>query len=388
VQAGGDKVVKNTGQPGQSSAQASANVWRENLRSERDGITLYEGLAALEADAKRAETWRSLATAERRHAALWEAKLAAVGVSDGYQPSARVRLLLWLARRLGPKAVVPLVMQVEARDADNYQRQGADATALAEDERLHRLTLGTLGKGIGASSRLDIAGRERWHRGGQAGNLRAAVFGMNDGLVSNLSLVLGVAAAGSEHDTVLLTGLAGLLAGAFSMAVGEYVSVSSQRDVLRRQIALERQELAEAPEEEAEELTRLLEQKGLSRVQAEEASAEIMKSPEAALDTLVREELGLNPDDLGAPFGAAASSFATFALGAVVPLVPLMFSHGRPAVVASGVLGGVVLAGVGALLGFLSGGSPVKSGLRMFGLAALAAAATVAMGRLVGGILG
>jgi VIT1/CCC1 family predicted Fe2+/Mn2+ transporter len=363
---------------------SSESVWRENLQDERDGITLYEGLAALESDPKRADTLRAIAIAERKHAALWESKLSALGVAETYTPSARVRALLWLAGRIGPKAILPLVMQAEARDADKYQRQGADASALAADERLHRATLGALGKGVGAGSRLDIAGREGWHRGGQAGNLRAAVFGMNDGLVSNLSLVLGVAAAGSGHDTLVLTGVAGLLAGAFSMAVGEYVSVSSQRDVLNRQVELERRELIDAPEEEAEELAHLLQQKGLSREQALAASAEIMKNPEAALDTLVREELGLNPDDLGSPVGAAASSFGTFAVGACVPLLPFALLAGRAAVVVSAVLGGAVLAVVGGLLGFLSGASPLRSGLRMFGLAALAAGATTLIGTLLG----
>ena len=363
-------------------------VWLENLRGERDGITLYEGLAALETDTKRAETLRSLAVAERRHAALWESKLSALGVTPRYSPSARVRALLWLAARLGPKAILPLVMQAEARDAAKYQQQGADASALAADERLHRATLGALDKGVGAGSRLDIAGRERWHRGGHAGNLRAAVFGMNDGLISNLSLVLGVAGAGLNHQTLVLTGLAGLLAGAFSMAVGEYVSVSSQRDVLGRQVELERRELADAPEEEAEELAHLFEQKGLSRAQAQAASAEIMKNPEAALDTLLREELGLNPDDLGSPVGAAASSFATFAVGAALPLVPIAALPGPGAVLGSAVLGAVVLALVGGLLGFLSGASPLRSAARMVGLAALAAGATTLLGRLVGAHLG
>jgi VIT1/CCC1 family predicted Fe2+/Mn2+ transporter len=174
--------------------------------------------------------------------------------------------------------------------------------------------------------------------------------------------------------------------------VGEFVSVSSQRDVLRRQIELERRELAEAPEEEAQELTELLERKGLSRAQAETASAEIMKNPEAALDTLVREELGLDPDDLGSPVGAAASSFATFAVGAVIPLLPFLLAPvlrlaNPAALVASGLLSVVVLALVGGTLGFLSGTSPLRAGLRMCGLGALAAAATILLGRTLGATL-
>ncbi|HEY0709493.1 MAG TPA: VIT1/CCC1 transporter family protein, partial [Polyangia bacterium] len=239
----------------------------------------------------------------------------------------------------------------------------------------------------GAISRLDIAGREGWHRGGHGGNLRAAVFGMNDGLISNLSLVLGVAAAGTGHDTVLLTGAAGLLAGAFSMAVGEYVSVSTQRDVLLRQVALERREVEEAPEEEAQELARLLEQKGVPRAEAETASLAIMKNPEAALDTLVREELGLDPEDLGSPVGAAASSFATFASGAFLPLLPFLFGPSANAAYVSGGLGVGVLGAVGALLGFLAGASPLRTGARMLGLGVLAAGATILLGRVIGATL-
>ena len=382
---------QSTRAPAALDTRAKDVLWRENLCDERDGITLYEGLAALETSEHRAATLRSLAEAEKRHAALWEAKLKDIGVTVEHRPSARVRTLLWLARRLGTKAVLPLVMQAEARDASKYQRQsGALASALAADEIAHRATLVALDKGQeGAAPRADIATRESWHRGGRAGNLRAGVFGMNDGLVSNLSLVLGVAAAGSGHEALLVTGLAGLLAGAFSMAVGEYVSVSSQRDVLERQVELERRELAEAPEEEAEELLQLLAHKGLSHQQALEASAEIMKNPEAALDTLVREELGLNPDDLGSPFGAASSSFATFAVGAAIPLLPFLlvsphFFSTRGAVIASGVLGMGVLGLVGGLLGFLSGASPLRAGVRMLVLGALAAGATILVGSLIG----
>jgi VIT1/CCC1 family predicted Fe2+/Mn2+ transporter len=214
------------------------------------------------------------------------------------------------------------------------------------------------------------------------------VFGMNDGLVSNLALVLGVAAAGTEPKLVLLTGLAGLFAGAFSMAVGEYVSVASQRDVLRFQVRLEARELAEAPEEEQAELAQLLSQKGIGSEQANTMAAEIMKNPRSALDTLVREELGLDPADLGSPIAAAAASFGTFAVGAALPLLPFLATQGQRAMVASAGIAGVVLAAVGAGLGFLSGTSPLRSALRMLVLAAIAAAVTVAVGHFVGARLG
>jgi VIT1/CCC1 family predicted Fe2+/Mn2+ transporter len=214
------------------------------------------------------------------------------------------------------------------------------------------------------------------------------VFGMNDGLVSNLSLILGVAGAGVEPRTVVVTGFAGLLAGAFSMAAGEYISVASQRDLLTRQIALEKREIAEAPEEEAAELALIFKQKGLSTEQASRTAAEILKNPESAADTLVREELGLDPDDLGSPKGAAVASFALISVGAFVPLVPFLLTSGTPAVTTASALAGLVLAAVGGVLGFLSGTSVVTAAARMVGLAALAAGVTYAVGRIFGAAVG
>ena len=207
---------------------------------------------------------------------------------------------------------------------------------------------------------------------------------MNDGLLSNFSLVIGVAAAGANSRQLVITGLAGLLAGASSMAVGEFTSVASQRDILARQVALERRELEEAPEEEAAELALIFKQKGLTTEQASRTAAELVKHPESAVDTLVREELGLDPDDLGSPWGAAVSSFITFAAGATVPVLPFLFLRGTAAGVSSALLALLVLSLVGGLVGFLSGTPIWKSAGRMAGLAGLAAGITFGIGRLVG----
>ncbi len=363
--------------------------WLENLRDERDGAALYEGLAHLEPAAQRSKSFLELAQGERRHATLWAHKLESEGIPlPADEPSARVRLLLLLARRLGIGAVMSLVQQAEATDADKYARQGGDAAPLAREEEDHRKVLAQLSGPAAGGAAGAIARRERWHRGGRAGSLRAAVFGINDGLVSNLSLLLGVAAAGAQQGALLITGFAGLLAGACSMAVGEFVSVASQRDLLARQVELERRELAEAPEEEAAELALIFQQKGLSSEQVMRTTGELLKNPEAALDTLVREELGLDPSDLGSPWGAALSSFFTFALGAVLPIVPFLFANGWLAMAVSAGAAFAVLAGVGGLLGFLSGLSPWRAGLRMAALAALAAGITVGLGRLLGTQLG
>lgn len=367
------------------------DLWMQNLLDERDGAALYEGLAKYEKDAHRARSFRELAEAERRHAEIWQRKLEKEGVAlPPDRASSRIRVLVWLARRLGSGAVLPLVVENEAGDADKYERQeGGEARAIAEEERSHRQVLHDLRRGEPEEARALIASRERWHRGGgRAGAIRAAIFGMNDGLVSNLSLILGVAGAGVEPQTVLLTGVAGLLAGAFSMAAGEYTSVASQRDLLARQVAMERREIEDAPEEEAAELALIFKQKGLSTEQATRTAAELLKNPESALDTLVREELGLDPADLGSPMAAAVSSFLMFSVGALVPIVPFLFLRGTPAVALSAGLAGAVLASVGGIVGFLSGTNLWRSAARMVGLAALAAGITYLVGRLFGAAAG
>ena len=361
------------------------DLWLQNLADERDGAALYEGLARLEKNSERARSFEELAAGERRHAEIWLRKLQKEGAEvPADRPSPRIRAMLWLARRLGTTAVLPYVVEAEAGDADKYSRQGGDAAPLADEERAHQAVLAGLGKGQPLEARAAIAVRERWHRSGRGGSIRAAVFGMNDGLVSNLSLVLGVAGAGGESHALVVTGCAGLLAGAFSMAVGEYTSVASQRDILRRQVELERRELAEAPEEEAAELALIFKQKGLSTEQASRTAVELLKNPEHALDTLVREELGLDPSDLGSPWSAASSSFVMFAVGAAIPLAPFFFLRERPAVATALAAAGLVLALVGGLVGLLAGTPAWKAAGRMVGLAALAAGATWLVGRLFG----
>jgi VIT1/CCC1 family predicted Fe2+/Mn2+ transporter len=230
---------------------------------------------------------------------------------------------------------------------------------------------------------------ERSHRGlGGVGNLRAAVFGVNDGLVSNASLIFGVAGANSSPTAVLLAGVAGLAAGAFSMAAGEYVSVRSQRELFEYQIGLERDELAQYPEAEAQELALIYTAKGLRPDEAWKLATKIIADPEHALDTLAREELGLNPAELGSPWGAAISSFLSFAVGALLPLAPFMMMSGsRTLPVAIGVTA-IALFAVGALLSLFTGRDALRSGLRMLGLGGLAGAVTYAVGHLAGVALG
>jgi len=368
---------------------AKVGLWLENLRDERDGVALYRGLARVEKDTDRAREFEALAQAEERHEAIWVRKLEKAGVAlPPTNPSPRIRFLLWVAGRFGTQTVLPMVLMGETSDVAKYARQGRETAELVVEEQEHGETLRRLSGARPTTPQGRITERENWHRVGRGGALRAGVFGANDGLVSNLALLLGVAASGAEQNTLFVTGLAGLFAGALSMAVGEYSSVASQRDLLHRQIVLESRELAEAPEEEEAELAQLLREKGLTAGQADETAHQIMQNPDSALDTLVREELGLDPEDLGSPVRAALSSFLTFAVGAAVPLLPMLLLPRPVAPYAAGALGAVVLGGVGAFLGFLSGSSPLRSALRMVLLAALAAGVTVGIGRLVGASLG
>lgn len=221
--------------------------------------------------------------------------------------------------------------------------------------------------------------------GGKSGTLRAAIFGVNDGLVSNVALIMGFAGAGVGNRVVLLAGVAGLLAGAFSMGAGEYVSMRVQREVFERLIHLEAHELASDPEAERTELAAIFADKGVPQALAERVAEALMEDPQVALETHAREELGLDPKEgLGSPWGAAISSFVTFSFGALVPLVPFLFGEGNAAVLASAVFTGVTLFTVGALMTTFTGKRPHLSGLRMLGIGAGAAAVTYGVGSLLG----
>jgi VIT1/CCC1 family predicted Fe2+/Mn2+ transporter len=221
------------------------------------------------------------------------------------------------------------------------------------------------------------------HRGAGGGSLRAAVFGVNDGLVSNTSLVMGMAGAAVSNDVVFVTGIAGLLAGAFSMAAGEFISMKTQREMFEHQIAQEKEELSLYPEEEAEELALIYEARGLPIEDARLMARTLIADPKTALDALAREELGLNPDDLGSATGAALWSFLSFSAGAILPLLPFLVGLAAPVPVAA-FIAGVALFGVGAAMSLFSGRNALLGGARMLAIGALAGAATFAIGSLFG----
>jgi VIT1/CCC1 family predicted Fe2+/Mn2+ transporter len=234
----------------------------------------------------------------------------------------------------------------------------------------------------------NLATLEGRHRtGGNA--LRAAVLGANDGLLSNFSLVMGVAGAASAHKAILIAGMAGLLAGAGSMALGEWLSVQSSRELFQHQIEIEGREISLRPQEEQEELALIYQAKGLPEEQARQLAANIMANQETALDTLAREELGINPDELGgSAWEAAFTSFFLFALGAVFPIAPFFFTQGSEAVIISMVVSGIALFSIGALITILTGKNALLAGARQMLFGLLAAGITFAIGRLVGVTVG
>jgi VIT1/CCC1 family predicted Fe2+/Mn2+ transporter len=230
----------------------------------------------------------------------------------------------------------------------------------------------------------DVTSGERWHRSARSGTLRAIIFGVSDGLVSNLSLVMGVAGASDQGGFILLAGIAGLLAGASSMAAGEYISMQSQRELFERQIELERAELEAMPDEEQRELASIYVAKGFPREEADRIAERMFRDPATALDALVREELGLDPDELGSPWGAAFGSFLAFAVGAVIPVVPYLLGSGTVAFAFSLGLSLVALFVVGAGVSLLTGRGLLFSGFRQLAIGAAAAAITYAVGTLIG----
>ena len=338
----------------------------ESWREEKQSAWLYRALADCEPDPRIAELFRALAAAAEGQADKWTAESGTPPPS--FAPSTRARLTALLARRLGPRRVRPMLVAMKVRGVSAYDSRRATPGHLMP------------------TSVSEVGAR---HKGYGGGNLRAAVFGVNDGLVSNASLIMGVAGAGAGLGTVLTSGIAGLLAGALSMAAGEYVSMRSQREMFEYQIGLERDELGEYPEEEAEELALIYAARGMDLEEARRITRELVKNHDAALDALAREELGLNPDDLGSPWGAAVFSFLAFAAGAVLPLAPFLLGLllERAIVAAAAVAGGALFA-VGAALSLFTGRNAWLGGLRMVAIGGGAGAVTWLIGHLLGAAIG
>ncbi|TJZ99014.1 VIT1/CCC1 transporter family protein [Actinacidiphila oryziradicis] len=373
--------------PGRDRRRTIAR-FRAVLDAERQSAALYRGLAA-GTSGERKQVFLELAAVEERHAAHWGEKLTTLGepVPEPGRPGLRTRLLSWLARRFSAEAVLPFVERAEHADAGLYDSDPDATPGMAADERSHARVLTRLRDESRPGASEDARGivrRERWHRGNRSGTLRAAVFGVNDGLVSNTSLVMGFAGSGAAGRTILFAGLAGLLSGAFSMAVGEYISMRSQREAYEREISIEAEELRDDPEAEAEELALIYRAKGLNADEAERIATTIMKNHDTALDTMAREELGLDPEELGSPWSAAVSSLISFALGAVVVVLPYFFGSGTAVLITAIALAGIALFTVGSALGMLNGRALLRSGARQLLIGGGAALVVYFIGLAIG----
>jgi VIT1/CCC1 family predicted Fe2+/Mn2+ transporter len=366
--------------------------YRNNFNDEVNSAYLYRVAAELEEDETLSGVYIRLAEAEEKHAALWEERLREAGeeVPDR-NPELRSRILAWLARRMGPSVVTQVMASTELSGRTMYDDQPeADGSSLRADERSHAIMLDALrsqsSKGVRGSVLARLEGRHK-AVGGNA--LRAAVLGANDGLVSNTSLVMGVAGAAFSGTAVLLSGLAGLLAGAISMALGEWLSVQSARELHQSQIETEREEILAMPEAEAEELALIYEAKGMAREEAEKAARDVMSDPDAFLDTKVREELGIDPNELGgSAWEAAIASLFLFAVGAIIPVIPFFFLTGTAAVLTSLGMAAIGLFLLGAATALVTGTGVLRTGSRSLLLGLVAAGVTFAIGSLLGAAVG
>jgi VIT1/CCC1 family predicted Fe2+/Mn2+ transporter len=353
---------------------------------ELNSALLYDVFADHEKNPKIAGVYRRLAETERKHAALWEDRLRAAGTRvPEFRQSWRTRTLAWLAGRFGVDAILPTVASAEDIDAHGY-KDDASTSRMATEERSHARLLRHIGRttkgGLEGGAVAQLEGRHR-SAGGNA--VRAAVLGASDGLLSNFNLVMGVVGGEMSSRGVILTGFAGLLAGSISMALGEWISVQSSRELYQRQIETERGEIANAPEEEIEELVLIYQSRGIEEEVARTMASKIMSNEETALSTLVRDELGIDPEELGgSAWEAAVTSFLLFAVGAIIPVIPFLFLQNTVAILTSALFSAAGLFLLGAAITLFTGKPAVSSGLRqvLFGL--IAAGVAFGIGRLIG----
>lgn len=340
-----------------------------NLRVERDNAALYARLAAVATDPRLARAYRRIAAGERANAQFWETRLGSLGVAvPPANPRVRVRVLGTLAKWFGTGFVMPTVVRLEHADhlETPVDRSGrGDHFAVADaPSRVHR------------------------HRAAGGNTLRASVLGANDGLVSNVSLVMGMAGANTGNHAVLLAGLAGLVAGSCSMALGEWLSVNSSREFYQAQISERAERLAVSPEEGVRHIAGIYRDKGLNRAKAEHLAEHLAETPRTALDTVVREDLGVDPSELGgSAWGAAVSSFCFFAFGAIFPVAPYFALGGREALLASmaTTFAGLCVIAIGTSL--FTGRGLLFSIARQLAITAVAAAITFGAGHLLGTVI-
>jgi VIT1/CCC1 family predicted Fe2+/Mn2+ transporter len=362
---------------------------KESWLEEKNTAFIYRSLAENEKDEHLATVYIRMASIEENHATHFQEKIIASGdVVPEFSPSYRTRILVRLSRKFGASAILPGLQAKEQQGTSAYLKDGN--SGFATDEQSHSRIISQLSAvtrgGISGDSLAQLEGRHRM-TGGNA--LRAAVLGANDGMVSNLCLVMGVAGVSMNSKAILVAGFAGLLAGAISMALGEWLSVQSSRELYANQIKIEKAEIEQAPEEEAEELSLIYQSRGLEKSHAEAMAKQIISNHEYAVDTLARDELGINPEELGgSAWEAAVTSFFLFVLGAIVPLFPYFFLTGTTAVIVSILSSIVGLFILGAVITLFTGRKVLLSGLRMVAFGMAAALVTYTIGKLIGTSIG
>ena len=366
---------------------AAIERWRASRRDELDAEAIYRALAGSEKSPERKTMFERIAADERRHADHWEARLRKAGVDPGpAEPGQRARILCRLAADFGDTVVVPIMRDRETLATEAYRDESGAFTR--DEERHARALVALVGETRGEPIGRALA---RLQRGRAAGGnaLRAAVLGVNDGLVSNAALVMGVAGAGVASRDILITGVAGLIAGACSMAMGEWISVQSSRELSERELAIERAHIAAEPDVERAELALVYEQKGLHPEEAVSVAERLSSDPVTALDTHAREELSIDPAELGgSPWVAAGTSFVLFVLGAILPVIPFIFLAGNTAVVTSLAIAALALFAIGAAITLLTGKGVLMSGARQLVFGAAAFAVTYGVGALFGTAVG
>ncbi|MCL5022794.1 MAG: VIT1/CCC1 transporter family protein [Nitrospirae bacterium] len=360
--------------------------YRANMGDELNSAALYRTISQKERDPRIAEVYQRLAATEEDHAGTWAKRLRDAGAEvPDFRPSWRTKVFIWLAGRYGAAFILPSLSSLERMNANDYAKQ-PEAAEMVSVEHSHALLLRQIGRTVrGGLEGAALARIEGRHRAAGGNALRAAVLGASDGLLSNFNLMMGVAGAGMTGSGILLTGLAGLLAGAISMALGEWISVKSSRELYEKQIRTEQEEIAASPEEEIEELVLIYQARGLDETSARNMATQIMSNSDTAIETLARDELGIDPANLGgSAWEAAITSFLLFAVGAVVPVVPYVFAVVPAAIAASALLSLAGLFVIGAGITLFTGRSVLYSGARqvLFGLCA--AAVSFLIGRLIG----
>jgi VIT1/CCC1 family predicted Fe2+/Mn2+ transporter len=364
------------------------NKLKKQLQVEVDTAFLYDSIASIQSDVNLTRVLQSLAEIEKGHAKHMLEKVNTL--ESNYQmplPSSKAKFQLKVGKLFGYSSIISSLASIEKQFAVNTIKNKIElGEKLTGFEHNHLNII----EAVNNNEALNVSGGllskfESRHKSVGGNALRAAVLGSNDGLVSNMSLVMGVAGAAVSNNTILLTGTAGLLAGAISMALGEWLSVQSSRELNQRQIELETEELEASPEEEKKELVLLYQAKGMSAADAQKLADKAFENPETAIDAIITEELGIDKEELGgSAWEAAIASFVLFSIGAIIPLYPFIFLDGNNAIllsIGSSVIG---LFGIGAAITLLTGKSVLFSGFRQVAFGLAAAAVTYGIGSLIG----